>query len=173
MNERQTNDLVTRARAFCRKAHEGQTRDNGEDYATHPIAVADILRDRGVEEPNVLAAALLHDVIEDTAITAERLDQEFGSDVAGLVRELTNEGYPGRTREQKQQGLIDEAKRMSDEAKLIKLADRLHNLSQMDVWEHDRKQRYARESLELLEALRPWPLPVLAEAVRRTATAYL
>lgn len=165
--------LEQAAREFCVRAHDGQTRDDGEPYSTHPIAVAQILRNHGVEDDVTLAAAYLHDVLEDTQVPRNELERLFGDEVAAIVEELTNRGYPGRTFEEKHRTLAEHALRMSSKAKAIKLADRLHNLSQMDVWTADRRRRYADATVQLLEALKPWPIPELGERIEKLIQEYL
>lgn len=167
------SELVARAKARSEIAHAGATRDNGTPYATHPHAVACILIERGHTEPAVLAAAYLHDVLEDTDTPREHLLSEFGSDVVDLVDQLTNIGPPDRTFEEKQAALLDHARKMSPRAKLVKLADRLQNMSEMGVWPAWKQQRYARAALELVDALEPIPDEVFAEEVRSAATAWL
>lgn len=169
----QDSELVLLARDFCIKAHEGQKRDNGAPYSTHPIEVVEILRRHGVADDATLAAGYLHDVLEDTDVTVEQMRSEFGEEITGLVQELTNRGYPGRSFEEKHRTLAEHARKMSDKAKAVKLADRLHNLSQMDVWPIERRQRYAAATVDLLEALRPWPLSSLAEAIEVQIEPYL
>ncbi len=166
-------DFVARARRLCVAAHAGQKRDNGADYATHPHAVALVLRDAGVTDETTLAAAYLHDVLEDTDVTEAALTAEFGPAVAAIVVELTNRGPAGRSFEEKQAALLDHARRMSPAAKLVKLADRLHNLSEMSVWPEFKRQRYARAAMELLDALAPLPDAALAQRVRQAATQHL
>lgn len=93
----------------------------------------------------------------------------FGPEITGLVEELTNRGPAGRSFDEKQAALLEHARRMSRRAKLVKLADRWHNLHEMTAWPTWKQQRYARATLDLLETLRPWPDDRLAEEVRQTA----
>ena len=173
MSDPLDDPVVQRARVLSESAHAGQKRDSGEPYATHPAAVARLLGDHGVADPPVLAAAYLHDVLEDTEVPESALRAEFGDEIVGLVTELTNIGPPGRSFEQKQAALLEHARRMSPRAKLIKLADRLHNLSEMGVWPDWKQQRYARATLELLDALDPSPDETLAADVRGAAMKQL
>ena len=144
------------AQEICVYAHSGQLRDDGKAYKTHPIAVARLLFcDFGIKDDETLAAAYLHDVLEDTDVTLEFLKEKVGDEVANIVAELTNKGHKGRTRKEKQDSLIKKAKTMSGKAKLIKLADRLHNVTEMTVWNIERQKRYAMETYELLHALAP------------------
>jgi (p)ppGpp synthase/HD superfamily hydrolase len=160
------DDLVLRAVQRCNVAHAGQTRDDGADYSTHPHAVAELLRARGVSDPATLAAAYLHDVIEDTEVGEAALREEFGDEVVGLVIELTCKTPKGTPFEQRQALLVEHCRRMSPRARHVKLADRLHNLREMGTWPLHKQQRYARAALELLEALQPWPDEALAREVR-------
>ena len=173
MSDDAVNDVVRRARAVCETAHAGQKRDSGANYATHPHAVAGILRDHGIEDSALLGAAYLHDVLEDTAVGEDELLEQFGGAIVGLVKELTNIGPPGRSFADKQAALLEHARRLSPRAKLVKLADRLHNLTEMLAWPDWKQKRYAAAALELVDALRPWPNDGLAEAVRRSANACL
>ena len=167
------DDLVERAHAFCVSAHAGQQRKDGAAYHTHPQAVTELLQSYGVHDPEVLAAAYLHDVLEDTPVCREELVERFGEPVTRLVEELTSPDYPGRTFEQKHEELADEARRMSDEAKMIKLADRMHNLYTMRSWPPERQRRYALATQDLLEALRPWPLPDLGRRIEECIAPFL
>lgn len=173
MTSEYESESVRRAAQFCERAHQGQKRDDGRDYATHPQAVADILRRHGVTDEATLAAAYLHDVIEDTATDEATLEREFGNEVAELVRELTNIGPRGRSFAEKQATLLAHARKMSAKARLVKMADRLHNLSEMHAWPAWKQARYARAGIELLEALRASPDESLAEELRTAAAAII
>lgn len=159
--------LVTRARDLAITMHEKHEhkRSNGEPYWHHPERVVATLFTAGVGE-DVLAAAWLHDLAEDCPATVleceamlAELAQQFGPEVANLVREVTNFFPRGSaaTMEQKQQRLIEHAPHLSDGAKWIKLSDRWDNISDMQGWTIEKRQRYARATLRLLEALRPTP----------------
>ena len=111
--------------------------------------------------------------MEDTDIDENTLRAEFGDEIVGLVKELTNVGPPDRRFAEKQVALLEHARKMSPRAKLIKLADRLHNLTEMKIWPEWKQKRYANASLELLDALRPWPDEKLADDVRKAAASYL
>jgi GTP diphosphokinase / guanosine-3',5'-bis(diphosphate) 3'-diphosphatase len=82
------NDLICRAFDFAYSLHEGQVRASGEPYIAHPVAVAGILRDLGGSSA-VIAAGFLHDVVEDTPVTLEELEQRFGTEVRTLVEGVT------------------------------------------------------------------------------------
>ncbi len=173
MSTKTNRGMAARAREFCRQAHAEQKRDDGAPYATHPEATAEILRSYGILDEAVLAAAYLHDVLEDTDVKEQQLLAEFGKTVTSIVKELTKKGLPGGRRKEKQAALLKQAAAMSPDAKLVKLADRLHNLRDMTVWEEWRQRRYAKETVELLDALRPWPSDALAAAVHAAAAPYL
>lgn len=161
-------DLVTEARQFCVSAHAWQTRGNGKPFHTHPFAVADLVRDHGMPDPEVLAAAYLHDVLEDTKTPRSEIARRFGDRVARLVDEMTVDQTVAKSFDEKQRALQAKARAMSPEAKWIKLADRVHNLSEkLPQWPKDKRQRYSAASIHLLDALRPWPSQSLAEEVVR------
>lgn len=173
MTEPNCNDgLLDRAQAFCVAAHRGQRRANGAAYHTHPFAVAALLVEHGMTDAEVLAAAYLHDVLEDTDTPRETIVREFGPRVASLVVEMTIDAASRRSFKAKQDALLAKARTMSADAKWIKLADRLHNLAdKLPDWPADKRRRYVRASLSLLDALAPWPSASLAEEIRRLAEA--
>ena len=124
-------DLLTRAFDYAAKAHEGQVRASGQEFILHPWGVAKILAQLQLDEPT-LAAALLHDVVEDTDAHIEEVRTEFGAEIATLV-----EGVTKLTRVKFQSREHAEAENyrklivaMAEDVRviLIKLADRLHNL---------------------------------------------
>ncbi|MCG9895498.1 MAG: HD domain-containing protein [Fimbriimonadaceae bacterium] len=158
--------LLHRATLFAAEAHPGQDRD-GEaalPYLHHPLEVARNLRwVAGVTDPEMLAAALLHDVVEETGRTLEELEDRFGTRVAGLVRELTRtepsaeqtEGLSrDEVRELRSRMLLEEIARMSPEAQIIKLCDRLSNLEEAG-WTRSEKRyrRYVKQSRRFLEII--------------------
>lgn len=123
------SEAVERALRTAFAAHEGQTRkgDAGVPYATHPVHVALLLARHGADEV-ALQAALLHDVVEDCpGWTVERVAREFGSEVAAVVAELSED--KGRTWEERKRAQVDDVARLSDRALLVKAADKLHNLA--------------------------------------------
>ncbi len=110
---------------FAATAHAGELRKgSGQPYIAHPEAVAQILREIGVDDPTILAAALLHDVVENSPVALADIAARFGEDVAGLVAELTR---PPETHE-KRDAFRRYLDRLSPRALLIKLADRIENL---------------------------------------------
>ena len=93
----ESRDLITRAYRFAEKAHEGQVRKNGDPYIVHPMTVASILTELTIDPPTI-AAALLHDTVEDVeGVTIDRIQQEFGDEVARLVDGVTRILRTGRS----------------------------------------------------------------------------
>ena len=120
--------IIERAYTVAERAHEGQKRQSGEPYITHPIAVAQILADLGIGSKTV-AAALLHDTVEDTAYTLDQLRADFGDEIAMLVdgvTKLDKVKYGDSTQAETVRKMIVA---MSKDIRvlIIKLADRLHN----------------------------------------------
>jgi len=150
--------ILEEALLLAEQAHKGQIRTGGADYIIHPLKVAEMVRFLGDEE--VEAAALLHDVLEDGPENMpwrSLILQKAGKRVLQLVEELTTPPLP-RKRDQIY-AQLEKAKKMSPMAKIIKLADRLHNLrSSREVWKVKSQKRYAQGTLALLKALSPLPL---------------
>ena len=145
-------DLVRRAYLCAEKAHSGQTRRSGEPYVTHPLAVTHILADMHMDHQS-LAAAMLHDVIEDTEVDKLELREQFGSTVAELVdgvSKLTQ--FEFQTQAEKQaENFQKMAMAMARDLRviLVKLADRLHNMRTLDVLGAEKRRRIAVETLEI------------------------
>ncbi len=157
--------LIENARAHAIESHDRcqHKRSNGEPYWRHPERVVATLAAHSVS-PEIQAAGWLHDVAEDCAATQSECEQQiadierrFGAPVAKLVREVTNFFTHEATMEQKQQRLIEHAPHLCEGAKWIKLADRRDNIADMSGWAAEKKQRYARATLKLIEALKPYP----------------
>ncbi len=145
-------DLVRRAYYYAEQAHEGQRRRSGEPYVTHPLAVAAILADMHMDHQSLMAA-MLHDVIEDTAISKKTLANQFGPTVAELVdgvSKLTRIEFQSRA-EQQAENFQKMALAMAKDIRviLVKLADRLHNMRTLGVLQPDKRRRIARETLEI------------------------
>lgn len=144
--------LVRDAYFYAAEAHEGQTRRSGEPYVTHPLAVADILADMHMDHQS-LAAAMLHDVIEDTGVEKNVLGEQFGDTVAELVdgvSKLTQ--FEFRSAAEKQaENFQKMAMAMARDLRviLVKLADRLHNMRTLDVLNIEKRRRIAKETLEI------------------------
>jgi len=120
---------VLQALAFAAHKHRDQRRKDIEasPYINHPIAVAEILaREGGVSDINILAAAILHDTVEDTECTFEELEDEFGADVANLVREVTDDKTLPKLERKALQ--VEHARSASPAAKQIKIADKVSNI---------------------------------------------
>jgi (p)ppGpp synthase/HD superfamily hydrolase len=154
----EADDLEARALAFAKTAHEsiGQTRKyTGEPYIVHPIAVAEIVRSVP-HTPEMIAAAYLHDVVEDTPVTIDEVRATFGDTVAELVDWLTDVSRPGDGNRRKRRGLdIKHTAKAPPDAKTIKLADLIDN--SLTIAKHDRRgfwPVYRREKLALLEVLK-------------------
>src|SRR5688572_2187916 len=116
-------ELVVRAAAFAADKHRNQRRKDHEasPYINHPIALAQVLIcEAGVQDPVVLAAALLHDTIEDTATTPQELVEHFGPDVAAIVEEVTDDKELPKAERKRLQ--IEHAAQLSERARLVKLA---------------------------------------------------
>ena len=126
------SDVVRRARDFARTAHESidQRRHyTREPYIVHPQAVAEIVASV-TDDESTIAAAWLHDVVEDTPITIEQVSEQFGSDVAGLVADLTNPSTKADGNRQQRKQMDREHTAQADaRAKTVKLADLIDNLS--------------------------------------------
>jgi len=131
--------IVAKAYKFAEKAHKGQLDDDGNEYIQHLEGVVNILFDL-TNNANLIAAAYLHDVIEDTDATYEDVVKEFGKDVAELVHEVTHKG-------QKDSYGFYFPRLHTKEGIMLKYADRLHNISRMDAWDDKRKAQYLRKSV--------------------------
>jgi len=149
-------DMVNRAYEAARVAHISQMRSSGEAYINHPIAVARIVADIGLDDVS-LAAALLHDAVEDTEITLSDVQRDFGDEVAGLVDGVTKlERLQFDSREAQQAAtmrkmLVAMARDMR--VLVIKLADRLHNMRTLAGVPLDKQQRVAQETLDIYAPL--------------------
>ena len=129
MNERNDTSLLIRALEFAARKHRMQRRkdEDASPYINHPIALMKVLCiEAGVRHPTILCAAALHDTIEDTETTGQELELEFGSEIASIVSELTDEkSLPKAERKRLQ---IEHAPHMSKDGALVKLADKICNL---------------------------------------------
>ncbi len=152
----ENTDLVRLAYAVANKAHDGQLRQSGDDYITHPVAVATLLLDLEMDAPTI-AAALLHDVVEDTPVDLEDIEQLFGGDIVRLVDGVTKlSELEDKTKEELQAGTFRKMFiAMADDPRvvLIKLADRLHNMRTLDATAPEKQQRIARETLDVYAPL--------------------
>jgi len=143
---------IQRAYEIAEKAHQGQLRKSGEPYISHPIAVAMILVDLGMDTDSVVAA-LLHDVVEDTQVEIEAIRKEFGEETAQLVDGMTKLGkIPFSSREEQQAENIRKmliAMAQDVRVIIIKLADRLHNMRTAEFWDEQKARDKALETMEV------------------------
>src|SRR5574339_1119547 len=143
---------LAEAYRFSEAAHAGQTRQSGEPYISHPLAVAEILAEWHLDG-QALVAALLHDVMEDTAVTKEEIAETFGKPVADLVDGLSKldriefQSAEDAQAENFRKMLLAMARDVR--VILIKLADRLHNMRTLAAVALDKRERIARETMEI------------------------
>ncbi|MFY9333098.1 MAG: RelA/SpoT family protein [Porticoccaceae bacterium] len=143
---------VERAYLFAEKCHEGQMRQSGDAYISHPLAVAHILADMHMDHESLMAA-MLHDVIEDTGVTKAQISRRFGRPVADLVdgvSKLSEIEFQSKA-EQQAESFQKMTLAMSRDIRvvLVKLADRLHNMRTLGVLSPAKRRRIARETLEI------------------------
>ncbi|BDZ46944.1 RelA/SpoT family protein [Naasia aerilata] len=146
--------IVERAYAAAERAHEGQKRDSGEPYITHPLAVAQILADLGMG-PKTIVAGLLHDTVEDTEYTVDRVRADFGDEVAMLVDGVTKLDKLKYGDSAQAETVRKMVVAMSKDIRVlvIKLADRLHNARTWGFVSTERASRKAKETLEIYAPL--------------------
>jgi guanosine-3',5'-bis(diphosphate) 3'-pyrophosphohydrolase len=149
-------DPVARAFDLAVEAHADQKRATGEPYATHPIASAQILAELGID-PSAIAAALLHDVPEDTEYSLTDIEEQFGGEVAHLVDGVTKlSKFSTHSHEQQQaENIRKMLLAMAEDIRvvLIKLADRLHNMRTLYALPSEKQQRIARQTMEIYAPL--------------------
>ncbi|HEY9849708.1 MAG TPA: bifunctional (p)ppGpp synthetase/guanosine-3',5'-bis(diphosphate) 3'-pyrophosphohydrolase [Leptolyngbyaceae cyanobacterium] len=152
------NGLICRAFEFAYKLHEGQYRKSGEPYICHPVAVAGLLRDLG-GTGSMIAAGFLHDVVEDTEITIEEIEQRFGAEVRHLVEGVTklskfSESFSSKT-ERQAENFRRMFLAMAQDIRVIvvKLADRLHNMRTLEHLTDEKRRRIALETREIFAPL--------------------
>jgi guanosine-3',5'-bis(diphosphate) 3'-pyrophosphohydrolase len=152
--------LILRAIAFAADKHRNQRRKDADatPYINHPIALANVLKEEGgVSDPVVLAAAILHDTIEDTETTAYELEMLFGPEVTKVVLEVTDDkALDKAVRKQLQ---IEHAATASHQAKLVKLADKICNLRDIAAnppadWSEERKREYFEWAKRVVDQVR-------------------
>ncbi len=148
---------VEKAYRIAQKAHEGQLRKSGEPYIIHPLCVAILLAELEMDKESIIAG-ILHDVVEDTAMTLEELEEEFGSDVALLVdgvTKLTRLSWKGDKVEQQAENLRKMFLAMAKDIRviIIKLADRTHNMRTLQFMKPEKQKEKARETLDIYAPL--------------------
>jgi GTP diphosphokinase / guanosine-3',5'-bis(diphosphate) 3'-diphosphatase len=152
----QANSLACRAFLFAYELHEGQTRASGEPYIIHPVEVATILRELGGSQV-MMAAGFLHDVVEDTVISAEEIETQFGAEVRQLVEGVTKlskfnfENKTERQAENFRRMFLAMAKDIR--VIVVKLADRLHNMRTLSHLKPEKQVAIARETKEIFAPL--------------------
>ena len=146
--------LIERAYRTAEHYHTGQKRKSGDDYITHPLAVATILAELGMNEPT-LCAALLHDTVEDTSYTVEQLKADFGPEIAAMVDGVTKLDKIQYGESAKAETIRKMVLAMSKDIRVlvIKLADRLHNMRTLGHLRQDKQARIARDTLEIFAPL--------------------
>jgi GTP pyrophosphokinase len=145
---------IQRAYALAERSHDGQYRRSGDPYITHPLAVAMILAELPAP-PVTIVAALLHDTVEDTAVTVEEIRREFGDAAAGLVDGVTklDKVKYGEAAQAETIRKMVVAMAKDPRVLVVKLADRLHNVRTLGYLPEDKQQRIARETLEIYAPL--------------------
>src|SRR3954449_8893100 len=148
--------MITRAYEVAADAHRQQVRRSGESYIHHPLAVAKIVADLGLDDITI-AAALLHDAVEDTHITLEDVTAEFGPDVAGIVDGVTKlERLQFDSKEAQQAATMRKMLvAMAKDARvlIIKLSDRLHNMRTIAAMPDWKQKRTAQETIDIYAPL--------------------
>ncbi|XP_052902984.1 guanosine-3',5'-bis(diphosphate) 3'-pyrophosphohydrolase MESH1 [Anopheles moucheti] len=142
-----TLKVYTKCVNFAAVKHRNQRRLDADEtpYINHPIGVAYILTEAGISDPEVLQAAILHDTVEDTDATFEEIESMFGHNVCSIVREVTDDkSLPKQERKRLQ---VERAAGKSHQAKLVKLADKIYNLRDLQRckpknWTDDRCREY-------------------------------
>lgn len=151
---------IVRAAQFAAEKHKNQRRKDldASPYINHPLALASVLAvEGGVESPEVICAALLHDTIEDTETTADELTAIFGDKVTGIVLEVTDDKSLNKDVRKEEQ--VRHAPHISREAKLVKLADKICNLRDILAsppadWSAERKRAYFEWAARVVAGLR-------------------
>lgn len=150
--------LVLRAADFAARAHAGQVRKGAvrEPYIVHPIEVAGLVAQAGAD-PEVVAAAFLHDVVEDCGVSLDELREAFGERVAGIVAEVTDDKSLDKKRRKDLQ--IEHAAHASQDAQVVKLADKTSNVralkSSPPDWPPERIAAYAAWAAQVVDPCRP------------------
>jgi len=156
-----TDLLILQAVEFAAHKHKDQRRkdEHASPYINHPVKVALVIAEiGGIKDSEVLAAAILHDTIEDTDTTAEELEQQFGKKIRNMVEEVSDDmSIPKTKRKQKQ---VDHAPHISTGATLVKLGDKICNVVDLiDAppanWNSDRKTEYLEWAVKVIKSCKP------------------
>lgn len=174
----QDMQMVFEALTFSAEAHKRQRRKDAEatPYINHPIEVANLLMQSGIDDPVTIAAALLHDTVEDCGVKYGDLARRFGTLVADTVMEVTDDKSLPKLRRKRLQ--ITRTRFKSERAKLIKLSDKTCNLHDVTTnppkdWDAQRRAKYVQHSLAVVNTIRA-ASPVLAarfDAIYKPVTA--
>ncbi|MGH7590536.1 MAG: HD domain-containing protein, partial [Gemmatimonadales bacterium] len=149
-------ELIDRALRFSASAHRGQKRMSGDDFVSHSIAVAQILVEQLLDTTSI-AAALLHDVVEDSEVRLDEIGREFGPEVAGLVDGLTKLSH--LTFRSTTEAQVENYRKLllsvAKDARviIIKLADRLHNMRTLESLPDEKRRRISQETRDLYAPL--------------------
>lgn len=150
------DEVIKRAHLLADSAHQGQVRKTGDPFITHPLEVTSILASYGLDRAT-LAAALLHDTVEDTSLTLQQIETDFGPEVASLIDGVTKlDRISYTSREEMQAATIRKmVVAMAQDVRviLIKLADRLHNMRTVSALRQEKQERVARETLDIYAPL--------------------
>ena len=147
-------DLLRRAYVYSARAHRGQVRVSGEPYLVHPLEVAHILAEMHLDEV-AIATGLLHDLLEDTWVSEDELEAQFGEHITGLVTALTKITTMEQSYAAREAAQAENVRRMllasiaDVRVILVKLADRLHNMRTLGFLPEDRRRRIAAETMEI------------------------
>ena len=147
-------DLLRRAYVYSARAHRGQVRVSGEPYLVHPLEVAHILAEMHLDEV-AIATGLLHDLLEDTWVSEDELEAQFGEHITGLVKALTKITTMEQSYAAREAAQAENVRRMllasiaDVRVILVKLADRLHNMRTLGFLPEDRRRRIAAETMEI------------------------
>lgn len=152
--------LIIRAAAFAAHKHRNQRRKDADasPYINHPLGLARVLSEEGgITDAETICAALLHDTIEDTDTSREELEREFGSEITGIVLEVTDDKSLPKAERKKAQ--VAHAAHISDKAKRVKLADKICNLRDVALtpptdWALERRQEYFDWAKSVVDNLR-------------------
>ena len=153
--------LLIKALTFAANKHRNQRRKNADafPYINHPISLVNILcNEVHITDINVICSALLHDTVEDTETTSEELANEFGHEISSIVMEVTDD-QTITVRQKRKQLQVEHAAHISDQAKMLKLADKISNLRDLSIdppatWSLQRKREYFDWAKQVIDQLR-------------------